>query len=117
MPKTNITPVNEREIAEDLMSMGFRPNYLGYRYLIEAVQLHIDTPTAVRALHKGIYEEIARRYGTTVSRVERGIRYAIETVHDHGGPKWYNLFPGEDKPTNGQAIATIAERHRLRRVG
>mgnify|MGYP001379748144 CR=1 FL=1 len=108
--------VTEREIAENLMQLGFRPDYCGYRYMIEAVKLRMDSPPARTALHKGIYEEIARRYGTTVGRVERGIRYAIETVHIYGNERWHSLFPGEDKPTNGQAIAAIAERHRLRRV-
>lgn len=114
MPKTNI--ISEKAIAENLMELGFRPDYVGYRYLTEAIKLRMELPPTGTGLHKGIYAEVAQRYGTTISRVERGIRYAIETVHDHGGPKWYSLFPGEDKPTNGLTIATLAELHRLRRV-
>lgn len=118
MPKANITPISERETAENLMKMGFRPHFKGYSFMIEAVKLRMGNPAG--AFHRDIYEPIADKYGTTVSRVERAIRHSIEIVHEIKSPAWQELcetsWPYEEKPNNGFVIAVLAELHRLRMV-
>ena len=75
---------------------------------------------------KGLYPEIAKKNGTTASRVERAIRHAIEVAWDRGDVDTLNSYFGytihnlRGKPTNSEFIAMIADKMRLdkrQRVG
>ena len=63
--------------------------------------------------------EVAKKYDTTVSRVERAIRHAIEVSWNRGS--WdlmENIFGhsidiDKAKPTNSEFIVTIADKMRL----
>jgi len=117
MPKTNIT-INEREIAEDLMELGFRPDYSGYHYLKEAIILRMEATGAVNLVN-GIYVDVAKKYGATWSRVERAIRHSIECAWSQNTEAWQEMhkyWPDNDKPNNGWVIARLAELHRLKAV-
>ena len=68
-------------------------------------------------LSKGI--EIANKYNTTVSRVERAIRHAIEVSWNRGD--WdlmdeifgHSVDVDKAKPTNSEFIVTVADKLRL----
>ena len=70
---------------------------------------------------KTLYPEIAKRYTSTPSRVERAIRHAIEVAWTRGkSDSLENLFSytissEKGKPTNSEFIALIADRIRLDR--
>ena len=75
---------------------------------------------------KRLYPEIAKKNGTTASRVERAIRHAIEVAWDRGDVDTLNSYFGytihnlRGKPTNSEFIAMIADKMRLdkrQRVG
>jgi two-component system response regulator (stage 0 sporulation protein A) len=59
---------------------------------------------------------VAKRFGTTPSRVERAIRHAIEVAWDRGDLETLQKFFGytvsntKGKPTNSEFIAMIADR-------
>ena len=66
-----------------------------------------------------MYPEIAVKYNTTSSRVERAIRHAIEISWNRGD---YDLMEDlfgnsvdvdRSKPTNSEFIATLADKLRL----
>ena len=67
--------------------------------------------------------EVARRYNTTPSRVERAVRHAIETAWDRGDLETLQRYFGytvsntKGKPTNSEFIAMIADRIRLQSKG
>ena len=46
----------------------------------------MNEPEYINAVTKRLYPEIAKRNGTTASRVERAIRHAIEVAWDRGAP-------------------------------
>ena len=66
-----------------------------------------------------LYPEIAKRYDTTVSRVERAIRHAIEVSWNRGDYDYMEELFGHSvdydraKPTNSEFIATVADKLRL----
>ena len=68
-----------------------------------------------------LYPEVAKRYNTTPSRVERAIRHAIEVAWDRGDIETLQKFFGytvsniKGKPTNSEFIAMIADNLSLRR--
>ena len=70
---------------------------------------------------KVLYPEVAKRFGTTASRVERAIRHAIEVAWDRGDLEvlqWYfgyTVSNTKGKPTNSEFIAMIADRIALER--
>jgi two-component system response regulator (stage 0 sporulation protein A) len=66
-----------------------------------------------------LYPEIAKRYNTTASRVERAIRHAIEVAWGRGNTDTlndlfgYTISTGKGKPTNSEFIALISDKLRL----
>ena len=78
-----------------------------------------EKPDIVGAITKELYPEIANRFDTTVSRVERAIRHAIEVAWNRGQIEMhekifgYTVNSNKGKPTNSEFIAMIADRIRL----
>ena len=73
----------------------------------------------INAVTKILYPEVAKRYATTPSRVERAIRHAIEVAWSRGRMETieelfgYTVNSGKGKPTNSEFIALIADKIRL----
>ena len=67
----------------------------------------------------GLYPQIAAKFDTTASRVERGIRHLIEVTWTRAdmdilcGYFGNTVSPDRGKPTNGEFIALIADRLQL----
>ena len=67
-------------------------------------------------ISKVLYPEVAKRFSTTPSRVERAIRHAIEVAWDRGDLETlqkyfgYTVSNAKGKPTNSEFIAMIADR-------
>ena len=73
----------------------------------------------INAVTKVLYPEVAKRFNTTASRVERAIRHAIEVAWDRGDLETLQKYFGytvsnvKGKPTNSEFIAMIADRLQL----
>lgn len=61
-----------------LKKLGVNPAIKGWAYLNEAIQMSVDDPTVMEMVTKIMYPAIAKKYGTTPTRVERAMRHAIE---------------------------------------
>ena len=78
-----------------------------------------DDPNIVGGITKELYPELANKYNTTVSRVERSIRHAVEVSWNRGDLKLMENIFGHSvdidraKPTNSEFIVTIADKLRL----
>ena len=110
----------EAEITGIINGIGIPANVKGYTYLRKAIGLSVDDPNLLSSITKGLYPAIAERYNTTGSRVERGIRHAIdiawsrgqlENMHDLFG---YAATREKTKPSNGEFIAMVADRLRIK---
>ncbi|MBO4933739.1 MAG: sporulation transcription factor Spo0A [Clostridia bacterium] len=108
----------EAVIADVLHELAVPAHIKGYQYLREAVSLSLRSAAPVSFVTKEIYPAVARRFGTTVSCVERAIRHAIELTWDRGDVDVLNGFFGytvradRGKPTNSEFIAIVAEKLR-----
>ena len=71
-------------IQEMLLSIGIPPNIYGYAYITYAVELLLKDSEYQHYVTKGLYVDIAKRYNSTPSRVERAIRHAISVAWLHG---------------------------------
>jgi len=73
----------------------------------------------INQITKQLYPDIASKYRTTPSRVERAIRHAIEVAWSRGKNDavesifGYTISAAKGKPTNSEFIAMIADKLRL----
>lgn len=96
--------------------IGVPAHIKGYQYLREAIMIAVNDMEVINAVTKVLYPAVAKRYGTTPSRVERAIRHAIEVAWDRGDLETLQKYFGytvsntKGKPTNSEFIAMIADR-------
>ncbi len=106
-------------ISNLLHSLGMPSHIKGYQYIRESIQMMYDNPEMVGGITKEIYPEVADKYETTSSRVERAIRHAIEVSWNRGDIELMEQIFGNSvdydraKPTNSEFIATIADKLRV----
>ena len=105
----------EALVTEIIHEIGVPAHIKGYQYLREAIILTINDMDIINAVTKVLYPEVAKKFGTTPSRVERAIRHAIEVAWDRGDIEVLQKFFGytvsniKGKPTNSEFIAMIAD--------
>ena len=96
--------------------IGVPAHIKGYQYLREAILIAVDDMDVINAVTKALYPAVAKKYGTTPSRVERAVRHAIEVAWDRGDLEalqkyfGYTVSNTKGKPTNSEFIAMIADR-------
>ena len=110
----------EATVTEIIHEIGVLAHIKGYQYLREAIILTIQDMDVINAVTKVLYPEVAKRFDTTPSRVERAIRHAIEVAWDRGDIEVLQKYFGytvsniKGKPTNSEFIAMIADSLTLR---
>ena len=117
-------PQLEMSVTEIIHQIGVPAHIKGYYYIRESILLAVSDVEILNSVTKKLYPEVARRYNTTASRVERAIRHSIEVAWDRGDidtlTKYfgYTVNNNRGKPTNSEFIAMIADKIRLNmRVG
>lgn len=111
----------EAVVTDIIHEIGVPAHIKGYQYLREAIILTINDMDVINAVTKVLYPAVAKKFGTTPSRVERAIRHAIEVAWDRGDLETLQKFFGytvsniKGKPTNSEFIAMIADCLSLRR--
>jgi len=112
-------PTLEAVVTEVIHEIGVPAHIKGYQYLREAIILAINDMEVINAVTKVLYPAVAKKFGTTPSRVERAIRHAIEVAWDRGDLETLQRFFGytvnssKGKPTNSEFIALIADKLQL----
>ena len=118
-PDEQSTPQLEGMVTAIIHEIGVPAHIKGYQYLREAIILTVENMDVINAVTKVLYPEVAKRFNTTPSRVERAIRHAIEVAWDRGDLETlqsyfgYTVNSAKGKPTNSEFIAMIADRIRL----
>ena len=119
-PPSRAESTLEAVVTDIIHEIGVPAHIKGYQYLREAILLTIRDMEAINAVTKVLYHEVARKFNTTPSRVERAIRHAIEVAWDRGDVETLQKYFGytvsgiKGKPTNSEFIAMIADHLRLR---
>ena len=108
-------------VTSIIHDIGVPAHIKGYQYLREAIMMTVEDMDVINAVTKVLYPEVAKKFGTTASRVERAIRHAIEVAWDRGDLETlqkyfgYTVSNSKGKPTNSEFIAMIADRISLER--
>lgn len=109
----------EALVTNVIHEVGVPAHIKGYQYLREAIMMVIRDTEVINQITKQLYPEIAGKYRTTPSRVERAIRHAIEVAWGRGQADTvenifgYTVSANRGKPTNSEFIAMIADKLRL----
>lgn len=109
----------EMKISKMLHSLGIPSHIKGYQYIRESIMLIYKNPYIIGGITKELYPEVAEKFKTTSSRVERAIRHAIEVSWNRGDYEYMEELFGHSvdydraKPTNSEFIATVADKLRL----
>ena len=119
-PTAPVLPQLEGQVTAIIHEIGVPAHIKGYQYLREAIIITVQDMDVINAVTKVLYPEVAKRFCTTPSRVERAIRHAIEVAWDRGDLETlqkyfgYTVNSAKGKPTNSEFIAMIADRLQLR---
>lgn len=82
------------DLVEDyLIERGIKVTHMGFTYLVDAIVAVINDRDKARHM-TALYKEIAKYNNTSMTRVERNIRYALESA--------------DIKVTNGEFILRTA---------
>ena len=106
----------EAAVTNIIHEVGVPAHIKGYQFLREAIIMSVKNIEMINQVTKLLYPDIANKYNTTPSRVERAIRHAIEVAWGRGDPKvtesifGYTVSADKGKPTNSEFIAMIADK-------
>ncbi len=116
----NISQNNmQKSVTKLLHELGIPSHIKGYQYIREAIILVYENPSLIGGITKELYPAIGKIYDTSMSRVERAIRHAIEVSWNRGDWDLMEEIFGHSvdidraKPTNSEFIVTIADKLRL----
>ncbi len=122
--KTNVVPMTkgrnlDANITSIIHEIGVPAHIKGYQYLREAITMVYNNIEILGAITKTLYPDIAVKFKTTPSRVERAIRHAIEVAWTRGNIDsisqlfGYTINISKSKPTNSEFIAMVADKLRI----
>lgn len=118
-PEENTKQDLEAAVTNIIHEVGVPAHIKGYQFLREAIIMSVKNIDMINQITKQLYPDIASKYNTTPSRVERAIRHAIEVAWGRGDQKTtesifgYTVSLDKGKPTNSEFIAMIADKLRL----
>ena len=111
--------VLEVKVTNIIHEIGVPAHIKGYQYLRDGIMMVVDNIEVINQITKQLYPDLAKKYKTTPSRVERAIRHAIEVAWNRGQVDTvesifgYTVNSNKGKPTNSEFIAMIADKLRL----
>lgn len=113
--KRRVTSIDEK-ISNIFISIGIPPHIKGYAYLREGIKMAVENPSIINNVTKELYPNIAAKFETSASKVERAIRHAIEVAWNRGRIEAINaifgvrVYIGSERPTNSEFIALVADK-------
>lgn len=109
----------EAMVTNIIHEVGVPAHIKGYQYLRDGIMMVVSNIEVINQITKQLYPDLAKKYKTTPSRVERAIRHAIEVAWSRGQLEavenifGYTISSNRGKPTNSEFIAMIADKLRL----
>ena len=107
------------QVTNLLHALGIPSHIKGYQYIRSAILMVYDNPSFIGGITKELYPDLSIKFNTSITRVERAIRHAIEVSWLRGDIDLMEEIFGHSvdidraKPTNSEFIVTIADKLRL----
>ncbi|MBE5781070.1 MAG: sporulation transcription factor Spo0A [Clostridiales bacterium] len=115
VPVPSLKPLDEK-ITNVFLMVGIPAHIKGYQYLRYGVRLVVEGGGVMNRITKELYPAIAEHFDTSPSKVERAIRHAIDVAWSRGKIEninrifGFHIYTKNDKPTNGEFIALVADK-------
>lgn len=114
----------ETLVNKMLVELGMPQHISGYDYVLEAICLVAGDRTYLNQITDRLYPDVARKFSSNKSRVERAIRHGIECAWNRADLDAIQRYFGntvsaeKGKPTNGEFIAMLGNlvRRQLRQA-
>lgn len=112
----------EERITNIFLTIGIPAHIKGYHFLREAIKMVVQDNDIINRITKELYPSIAKKFNTTPSKVERSIRHSIDVAWSRGKVEninqlfGYVVYDKNDKPTNGEFIALVADKLSMERI-
>ena len=109
----NVFRIETSGIQKFLMQIGIPANMLGFSYIVTALELIALDPDYLNNITKGLYVDVAEKCSSTVTRVERNIRHAIEIGFLKGNLEEIekifhsSSYSNKGAPTNSKFLADV----------
>ncbi len=110
------------KITNLLHALGIPSHIKGYQFIRSAIIMVFKDPNFIGGITKELYPDLSVKYNTSIQRVERAIRHAIEVSWLRGDIDLMEEIFGHSvdidkaKPTNSEFIVTIADKLRLEMI-
>lgn len=106
----------DERISNIFITIGIPPHIKGFAYLREGIKMVVADPAVINKVTKVLYPMIGEKFSTSASKVERAIRHAIEVAWNRGRTDAISsvfgarVYIGNDRPTNSEFIALVADK-------
>lgn len=120
--KRRVVSLDEK-ISNIFTTIGIPPHIKGYSYLREGIKMAVEDPLVINKVTKELYPKIGEKFETSASKVERAIRHAIEVAWNRGRTEAISsvfgarVYIGNERPTNSEFIALVADKLLLEYLG
>lgn len=110
------------KITRLLHALGIPSHIKGYQFIRTAILMVYEDPSYIGGITKELYPGLSIKFNTSIQRVERAIRHAIEVSWLRGDIELMEEIFGHSvdidraKPTNSEFIVTIADKLRLEMI-
>ncbi len=110
------------KITNLLHALGIPSHIKGYQFIRTAIIMVYENPGYIGGITKDLYPGLSLKFNTSIQRVERAIRHAIEVSWLRGDIDLMEEIFGHSvdidraKPTNSEFIVTIADKLRLEMI-
>lgn len=112
---TKINVEMKLQVTKIMLELGMPVHLRGYHYLREAILMTTEDMELVGSITKLLYPDIAKKFQTTSTKVERAIRSVIEVGWERGNEVLFEKIYGycakdtNVRPTNSEFILGIAD--------
>ena len=106
----------EADVTNIIHEIGVPAHIKGYQYLRAAIKMVMEDRGLINKITKELYPKVAAAFDTSDTKVERAICHAIEVAWTRGRIENINqlfgfqVYTKNDKPTNGEFIALVADK-------
>ncbi len=110
------------QVTKLLHALGIPSHIKGYQFIRSAILMVYNNPGLIGGITKELYPDLSIKFNTSIQRVERAIRHAIEVSWLRGDIDLMEDIFGHSvdidraKPTNSEFIVTIADKLRLEMI-
>lgn len=101
----------EKKTEMVLRMLGVNGAYIGYHYMVYALNRVVEDKMLLTYISKGLYVEIAKKFQTTTACVERDLRTVVQVIWNYGDKEMLGEMAGkklDKRPGNSEFLDIVS---------